>query len=90
MLPNIHPGSAGRIFRLLDRLTSSVDREEHGHVDPNDVLSAFALRMLVSRMTSRIRFGSGSSLCPDRRGRESLGPYASQRDSRLFPHVVNR
>jgi hypothetical protein len=90
MLPNIHPGSAGRFSRLLDRLTSSVDREEHGGVYPNDVLSAFALRMLVSRMTSLIRFGSESWFCPDRRGREALGPSASRRDSCLFPPVVNR
>jgi hypothetical protein len=90
MRPRIHPGSAGRIFLLLDRLTSSVDREEQGGVDPNDVLSAFALRMLVVRMTSLIRFGSEAWLFPDHLGREALGPSASQRDFRLFPPVVNR
>jgi len=74
MLPNIHPGSAGRILLLLDRLTSSVDGEKHGGVDPNYVLSAFALQSLVSRVTSLIRFGSESWLCPDHRGREAFGP----------------
>ncbi len=90
MLPKIHPGRAGRIFCQFDRLTSSVDREEHGRVDPKHVLSAFALRMLVSRMTSLIRYGSESWLCPDCRGRDALDPSASQRDFRLFPPVVHR